>query len=84
MPYEEYENWLRYFEKRPFGWREDLRASYMMSSFGAKDTNKMFPSLTEMFNPKDRTAISSLKGSFLFSKMLGAKKGKSLDMLEEL
>jgi hypothetical protein len=84
LPYDEYENWLMYFDHRPVGWREDLRSSHIMSSMGAKDANKAFPSLKEMFAPRDDSAINSLKGSFIFSKMLGAEKGDKLDILKEL
>ncbi len=46
MPYDEMLGWLAYFEKRPVGWREDLRASYLMKSNGSEgDMTKIFPSL---------------------------------------
>ena len=85
MSYEEYEGWLKYFEQRPIGWREDLRTSYIMSAFGAKNTNKMFPSLVKLFeNAPDKRPTESLRNSALFNKILSAKKGEKLEILKEV
>lgn len=86
MPYEEFLSWLAFFEIRPTGWREDLRTSYIMRSFGDKrQPSEMFDSIAKvMSNSKPREAIDSLKTSYLFSKMLSAKGGDKVKAIEEL
>lgn len=74
MPYDEFNGWLAYFETRPMGWKEDLRTSYIMKTFGDKRSpSEIFPSLSIVFKPK--TGVESLPGSALFSKLMNAKNG---------
>jgi len=86
MSFQEYILWLKFFEKRPIGWREDLRAYRIMCSGG------------NMKNPKPGEYFSSLKqmseaeaaenkripqrGTFAHSAMLNAKGGQKLDFLQ--
>lgn len=85
MPFEELQKWHEYFEARPFGWREDRRTALVMGSFGGKiDVNKIFPSLAALSKTASDNPISSLPGSALFSKLLGAKGGDTLQVLQEL
>jgi hypothetical protein len=85
MPYEEFIGWMAYFEARPYEWRADDRASKLIQAWGAKEKPwKIFPSLEPIYHPKkeineDGMDMSSLKGSFLFQKMMEAQGG---DMVE--
>lgn len=46
MPYSELRDWGEYFSRRPSGWRDDQRTSYMIQAFGAKvKGEEIFPSL---------------------------------------
>ena len=85
MPYEEFLSWISYFELRPVGWREDLRAAYLMKAFGDKrPVTEIFPSLAAVYgNAKPAEPIETLKGSFLFNQMLSAKGGDKLPFLLE-
>ena len=82
MPYEEMAKWLLYFERRPDGWREDLRAAYIMQSMGDKRRPQdIFPAIAAVTRkPAETNPMNSLKGSLLFSKMLSAKGGDKLDL----
>jgi len=85
MPYDEMLMWFSYFEKRPQGWREDDRTVKMLQAQGVKaKPYDIFPSLQAIYKPKrdfDGTLdASNLKGSVMFMKMLGAKKGDRLDL----
>lgn len=86
MPYEEFLKWNDFFGKRPIGWREDLRAYYILRANGVeKKGPEIFPSLIPIFGDSSKSnAISSLKGSYLFNKMMGAKGGDKLPILESL
>lgn len=84
MPYEELLGWIAYFDRRPIGWREDLRTSYIMGTFGDKRRpTEMFPSLATIYASSNQNAGTSLKGSLLFSRMLSAKGGDKLKALED-
>jgi len=79
MPYDEFRGWLSYFDRRPFGWQEDLRTSYIMKSFGDKRSpSEIFSSLATIFKPK--TGVDTLQGSALFSKLMNAKNGVTLSV----
>ena len=86
MSYDEFIKCTVYFEQRPIGWREDLRTAYLMNTFGERrKPTEIFPSVAAVFNKqKQKSPADSLKGSFLFSKMLGAKGGDKLDILGDL
>ncbi len=84
MPHDELLAWISYFDKRPIGWREDLRTAYIMRAFGDKrQPAEIFPSIATIASqPKKIDPVSSLSKSTLFSKMLGARKGDKLDFLK--
>lgn len=82
-PYEELLKWYAYLEKRPLGWREDDRAAKIIQSNGVKESaTKLFPALDRIYNPSkfEDNGIETLKGSYLFHKMLGAVGGDKLDL----
>lgn len=81
MPYEELCAWVRFFNRRPIGWREDYRTYLIMKAFGIKEgPTKIFDSLKPIF---ETTAVSSLKNSAIWQKLLGAKGGDKLEILYE-
>ena len=84
MPYDELLKWQAYFEKRPYGWREDDRAFKLIAAQGAKvKPVEVFPSLGPIYAPPPalpdgQINPAALKRSALFSKMLAAKGGDKL------
>ena len=50
LDYEEYYGWHEYFRRRPYGWREDLRSYYVMSSMAGGKTKpeEIFPSIRQL------------------------------------
>jgi hypothetical protein len=49
LPYDDFLGWVKFFEQRPTGWREDQRAYAIMSSFGTKaPAEDVFMSLRQM------------------------------------
>jgi hypothetical protein len=88
MTYEELLGWYNYFERRPVGWREDDRIYKVLQTQGAKEKPwKYFNSLDPIYNQRQKQkqedgkfSMSELKGSSLFSKMLSAKGGDTLDV----
>jgi hypothetical protein len=54
MPSKEYMGWIKYFESRPYGWREDHRAAVIAQTTyqGNKPlrVNDLFPSLKLLHN----------------------------------
>lgn len=85
MTYEELLGWFSYFEARPYGWRDDDRAAKLIQAQGVKEKPwKLFASLDAIYNRKHEEgvdpAVTSLRGSMLFQKMLRAKGGDSLDL----
>jgi len=87
MPYDEFVGWISYFDRKPLGWKEDMRTAYVMNTFGDKrKPSQIFDSLAaiEKFNASRKTSISTLKGSVLYDKLLNAKGGDKLDILREL
>ena len=94
MPYEELLGWFAYFEARPVGWREDERAFKLLQAQGVKaKPEQVFVSLAQLkqHTEKHKEALvrdgmvesSSLKRSMLFSKMLAAKGGDKLEVLND-
>jgi hypothetical protein len=78
MEYFELRGWINYFERRPVGWREDLRTSLIMEASGAKiNRNKIFPSLAALHGA-DAKDSTNLKNSEMFKRLLGAKGGDNL------
>lgn len=84
MSYEEFSKWLNYFERRPQGWREDLRTSYIMQSFGAgKSVQNIFPSLVAI-TKEGKSKKNILSNSQMLQQLFSAKNGSKLKILEEL
>lgn len=85
MPYDELLKWQLYLERRPIDWRDDLRTYYLMKQQGYdKSPGQLFPSLDAIFKHQERMEDDvrkqrTLKGSALFSKLLGAKGGVKLE-----
>ena len=84
LTHEEFLGWLEFFDRRPIGWKEDLRTAYLMQAAGVdKKPEDMFPSLRSIFKPiKDNPAVASLRSSYMFKKMMSAKGGASLGDLK--
>lgn len=84
MPYDEYRKWFAYFERRPYGWREDDRTMKIMQSFGTKaKPGEVFASLAMMSEQRtellpDQVDSTNLKRSGFFSKLLTAKGGDAI------
>ena len=77
MPQEELVNWIAYFKKRPYGWREDQRTVMFLQAQGYKGKPEdLFPSLKQLKDgiPAEQKALP--KGKFL-EMMLKAKGGDS-------
>jgi hypothetical protein len=82
MTYEEFLKWFQYFERRPVGWREDDRTYKLLQAQGLKATpGVVFPSLKNLYNREK--PLKGLKNSFFFQKLLSAKGGDRLDILEQ-
>jgi hypothetical protein len=83
MPYDELTMWFEYFEKRPVGWREDLRSYYAIKMENPKaPVDKMFPSIGKLSkNNENDKMVNSLKTSKLFLNMLDAVNGDKLEFL---
>jgi len=88
MPYTEFQGWLEYFERRPVGWRDDLRAAKLMQAQGIEEKpENLFESLKQLNEavakyapkvPEGATPTASLKSSALFAKLLAAKGGDNV------
>ena len=84
MPHDEMVRWFEYFERRPIGWRDDLRTSYVMQAQGAKiKAAEVFPSLAAVMKRADSSSamVDSFKKSTFFQKIQGAIGGDKLDVL---
>lgn len=80
MSYEEFSKWLTYFESRPLGWREDLRAAYLMNVFGEKrKPDQIFPSLKALSKQEKKNPLA---GSQMLKMLLNAKGGIIPDALK--
>jgi len=83
MPHDELLKWYAYLERRPIGWRDDDRAAKVIQSNGVKESAiKLFPSLKAIYNAptEGNDPVSTLKGSALWTKMLGAVGGDKLNL----
>lgn len=85
MPHDELMRWFVYFERRPVGWRDDLRTSYLLQAQGSKQKGSdIFPSLKAVSRAGPSSdPMVSLKGSSLFLKMIAAVGGDKLECLNE-
>lgn len=78
MSYDELLMWMEYFRRTPMGWKDDRRASLVMSSLsGSDDTYKAFPTLIVMREESRIKADTSAQSENLvksgFLEMLVAK-----------
>lgn len=81
MPYTEMLGWFDYFERRPTGWRDDLRAAYLLQAQGVKkQPGEIFPALRQLGSTGNKHA-DSLKNSALFQKLMTAKGGEKVNFL---
>lgn len=79
MPYEEMLCWFAYLERRPIGWREDLRTSYLLQAQGSKQKpSDIFPSLAAVTQGQSDNPMSSFKKSGFFAKISQAVGGDKL------
>ena len=77
-PHEEVLAWFEYLERRPLGWREDLRTHYLLSAQGVKaKPHEVFSSLhaierdkEEVENESVQNDAAKLIASGFFSKMV--------------
>ena len=72
LSYEEYIGWQQYFERRPYGWREDLRAYHIMTAMAGSKIRpeEIFPSIKKLKEEEsnstaasDSTSLKSLEAS---------------------
>ena len=87
MSYQEFALWMEYFDRRPYGWREDDRTYKLLRAQGMKSgPETVFHSLALMkqHEEKRKAAAVPKAGSFLHAMMMNAKGGEKLDILEQL
>jgi len=80
MPYDELLGWVKYFEERPVGWRDDDRTYRDLQFNGYKGKPwEVFNSLKPIYNPVNPTETSfntkSIKDSVLGLLIANAKNG---------
>lgn len=81
MPYSEYVNWLKFFQRRPEGWREDQRAAMIMKSFGVKQQPQdLFPSLKAIHKSNEPKPDQAKPAGKFFQKMLSAEGGDAAQL----
>ena len=81
MPYTEMLGWFNYFEKRPVGWRDDLRTAYMLQAQGVKKKpGDVFPSLRQLGTTGNKHA-DSLKNSAFYQMLMKARGGEKVSFL---
>ena len=89
MSFQEYVLWLKFFNKRPLGWREDMRAYRLMCSSGNMPKNAKpgdwFSSLAQMSEAEaaENKAIPH-RGTFVHTALMNARGGAKLEFLENL
>ena len=78
MPYTELLKWVEFFNRRPVGWREDLRAYLYLRTQGTKEApEKIFPSIGRIKDHEEKMKKVDqpvIKGRIL-DMMLKAKNG---------
>jgi hypothetical protein len=73
MDYEEIQGWFEYFQRRPIGWREDLRAAYIMNSNGVdKKPEELFPAIKQIKNDERKVQNTGHQGEALMNSNFGA------------
>ena len=80
MPYTELLKWVEFFNRRPVGWREDIRAYLFLKTQGVKESaEKVFPSISRIKQREDDAKGVDqpvIKGKIL-DMMLKARNGDS-------
>ena len=80
MPYTELLNWIEFFNRRPVGWREDIRTYLFLKTQGLKEPpEQLFPSIGRIKQrEQDLKEIDQpvIKGKIL-DMMLKARNGDS-------
>lgn len=80
MPYDELVKWKQYFERRPIGWREDLRTYTLLKQQGLNaKPYEVFSSLKPVYQEEeDSRNTKGLQKSMLFQMMMKAKGGDQI------
>jgi hypothetical protein len=74
MPYEEFLGWIKFFNQRPVGWREDNRVSMLLMAQGVKKKpHELFSSLASI--KKYSNANNSQMSPQLVKLLMNAKDG---------
>jgi hypothetical protein len=80
MPYTEYDGWYKYFEQRPYGWRDDHRSAIIAQTTyqGTKPLNvkELFPSL-KLLEDSDAVQANKNKAGFEALKSMANKKSNT-------
>lgn len=85
MPYEDYQKYFQYLERRPIGWQDDLRAYRIMQAFGTQaKPHELFESLAAVMGRREVEHVDGmlqqpkLGNSSMLSRLLSAKGGEAL------
>jgi|TARA_R110000787_G_scaffold124732_2_gene235791 hypothetical protein len=80
MSFNEYHGWIKYFQERPYGWRDDHRSAIIAQTTyqGTKPLNvkDLFPSL-KVLQDSDDNQINKNKAGFESLKSMVNKKSKT-------
>lgn len=82
MPYDEFVKWQKFFGMYPPGFREDIRASHIMSSLSGKSSLNAFPSLANLgkLPGAKKTGMSTFHGSSMHHFILNSVGGDKLNL----
>lgn len=79
MPYDEFQGWMSYLDRRPVGWREDDRTYKLLRAWGTEaKPGELFPSLASVYDRADEDRPATIKGSAFFQKVVTARGGEKL------
>ena len=80
MPFTEYNGWHKYFQERPYGWRDDHRSAIIAQTTyqGTKPLNvkELFPSL-KLLEDSDAVQTNKNKAGFEALKSMVNKKSNT-------
>ena len=81
MPYPEFLGWFSYFDRRPVGYREDIRTAYVLNALGVKKApSELFESIKALYSTGNKQ-VDTLRRSAFYTKLKSAKGGATLDFL---
>lgn len=83
MSYEELLGWQSYFDNKPYGYREDIRAYRIMMAFGGKlpKPEDLFESIAAVKKRADeRSAGQKLAGSKMLAMIMSSKGGDTIPL----